>query len=320
MALGSNYPNGSSGLTLREIPIHAAYPGKVFWVYGGTAIQVSQRGGSNGNKGTYNSPFATVAYALTQTTANRGDVIMVKAGHTETISDATSFAMSTAGVAVVGLGSGTLRPNFTFDTANTATVPVSAANCAVKNCIFTANFLSIAAPFTVASAREFAVEDCYFVDTSSVLNFLNIVKTTGAANTADGLTFNNNVVKNLGVTSNNTTILTANTIDRLTMKGNRLKWAIANDVAIGVIVTSGILTNADIGNNLGYRPNTTTAGGSFINVGGTTSTGWVYNNLIQTLTTTTDLLFTTTVGLAAFNNYVTGAVGASGFLIPAADS
>ena len=76
----------------------------------------------------------------------------------------------------------------------------------------------------------------------------------------------------------------------------------------------------DIGDNRGYRPNTTTAGGSFINVGGTTSTGVVYRNYIQTLTTATDLLFTTTVGLAAFENYVTGAVGASGFIIPARDT
>lgn len=321
MAGPNNYPTGvGSSLTIREIPIHTAYPGRVFWVYNGSALLASQRGGSNGNKGTFQSPFSTVAYALTQCTAARGDMIMVKPGHTETISDATSFALSVSGVAIIGLGSGSLRPTFTLDTANTATIPVSAANCAVKNCIFKANFLSIAACFTVATAANFAVEDCYFVDTSSILNFLNIVKTTGAANTADGLTFSNNVVDNLGVTSNNTTILTANTIDRLTMKGNNLKWAVQNNTAIGVIVTSGILTNADIGFNKGYRPNTTTAGGSFINVGGTTSTGWVYNNYIQTLTTTTDLLFTTTVGLAAFDNKVTGAVGASGFLIPAADS
>jgi hypothetical protein len=46
----------------------------------------------------------------------------------------------------------------------------------------------------------------------------------------------------------------------------------------------------------------------------------VARNLIQTLTTTTDLLFTTNVGLGAFDNRVSGVVGASGFLIPAADS
>jgi hypothetical protein len=105
---------------------------------------------------------------------------MVKAGHTETISDATTFAANVAGVAVIGLGTGSLRPTITFGTANTATIPVSVDNVAFKNCIFTANFLSIAACFTLSTAKNFAVEDCFFNDTSSVLNFLNIVKTTGA--------------------------------------------------------------------------------------------------------------------------------------------
>jgi hypothetical protein len=158
------------------------------------------------------------------------------------------------------------------------------------------------------------------VDTSSVLNFLNIVKSTGAANTADGLTFNDNKVINLGVTSNNTTILTANDIDSLTMQRNYLKWAVQNDKAIGIIVTAGVLTNLICTDNMGYRPNTTTAGGSLITVGGTTSTGIVAYNFVQTLTTTTDLLFTTSVGLAAFENRVTGVVGATGFPIPAVDS
>jgi hypothetical protein len=186
-------------------------------------------------------------------------------------------------------------------------------NISIQNCQFFANFLSIAACFTLSTAKEFAVQNCYFRDTSSVLNFLNIVKSTGAANTVDGLTFSDNVVVNLGVTSNNTTILTANDIDRLTMQRNYLKWAVQNDKAIGVIVTAGVLTNLVATDNMGYRPNTTTAGGSFINVGGTTSTGIVARNLIQTLTTTTDLLFTTTVGLAAFDNRVSAWSGRRAF-------
>tara|TARA_R110000868_G_scaffold108114_2_gene295531 strand:- start:1054 stop:2016 length:963 start_codon:yes stop_codon:yes gene_type:complete len=316
----SNYPAGfDTGLTLRNIPVTSAYPGQIFYVYSGSALLPGQRGGSNGNKGTFNSPFATIAYAQTQCVAGRGDVIFVKPGHTETVISATTLVMDKSGVAVIGLGTGSLRPTVTFTTANTAAIPVSAASCAFKNMIFVANFLGIARCFTV-TATDFAVEDCLFTDTSSILNFLNIINCTGGANTADGLTFNNNQVANLGVTSNNTTILSANTIDRLTMQRNKLRWAVQNNVAIGVIMTAGILTNADIGDNLGYRPNTTTAGGSFITVTGTTSTGWVYRNYIQTLTTTADLLFTTTVGLAAFENRVTGAVGATGFVIPAVDS
>ena len=309
------YTNFPQGITSFGIPVvgSGAIP-----VTSGSYWWVSSVTGNSGGPGTPDAPYATVAQAMAVAAAN--DVIIVGPSHAENITSATGLACSVAGVQVIGLGQGNARPNLTFTTANTATIAVSAANVGFSNMIFTANFLSIAACFTLSTARAFLCNGCLFQDTSSTLNFLNIVKSTGAANTIDGLTFTNNFVKNLGVTSNNTTILTANDVDRLTMINNDLKWAIQNNVSIGIIVTAGVLTNLDCGYNKGYRPNTTTAGGSLINVGGTTSTGWVYNNYVQTLTTSTDLLFTTSVGLAAFNNYVTGAVGASGFLIPAADS
>lgn len=309
----TNYPNGfTGGVTIRGMPLLSAYPGNVFWV-SSTAANI-------GSKGTFNAPFASVQNALAMCQSNNGDIIMCKAGHAETISSATAFPLNVAGVTIWGLGTGSKRPTFTLDTANTSTIPVSVDNVTIIGCRFVANFLSIAACFTLSTAKNFEASNNSFLDTSSVLNFLNIVKTTGAANTADGLTFNDNFVKNLGVTSNNTTILTANDINKLTMLRNNLKWAVQNDIASGIIVTTGVLTDLDCGYNKVYRPNTSTNGGSLINVGGTTSTGWVYNNYVQTLDTSADILFTTTVGLAAFENYVTGVVGASGFLIPTADS
>jgi len=318
----SNFPNGfPAGVNVRGVPLMQTHPGKTFWVSSSSAtVLLGHHNSSDGNRGTFDAPFATLAYAITQCVANRGDIIFVKPGHAEAISTATAAAWNIAGVAIVGLGLGSNRPTFTLDTANTSTITVSANNISVQNCIFVANFLSIAACFTLTTAQEFTVQGCYFKDTSSVLNFLNIVKSTGIANTVDGLTFNNNTVVNLGVTSNNTTILTANDIDRLTAQNNYLKWAVQNDKAILAIVTAGVLTNLVCTDNLCYRPNTTTAGGSLINVGGTTSTGVVARNYVQTLTTATDLLFTTTVGLAAFENRVSGVVGATGFVIPAVDS
>lgn len=317
----ANYPSGfKDGVSIRGVPLAISHPGKVFWVSNASTVMYNQKGGSDSNDGSFNAPYGTLEKAINQCVANRGDVIFIKPGHAENVASATALNFDVAGVAIIGLGTGTNRPTFTITTANTATIPVSAANISVTNCVFVANFLSIAACFTVASAVNFTVQKCYFKDTSSILNFLNIVKTTGAANTADGLTFTDNVVVNLGVTSNNTTILTANDIDQLTVQRNYAKWAVQNDKAIFVIVTAGVLTNLIFTDNMGYRPNTTTAGGSAINVGGTTSTGIVARNYIQTLTTTTDLLFTTTVGLAAFENRVTGVVGATGFVIPAVDS
>lgn len=318
----SNFPGGfANGVSIRGVPIAQTHPGRVFWVSSNTTgLLAGQRGGSDANRGTFDSPFATLNYAITQCVADRGDIIFIKPGHAESVASATALNFNVAGVAVVGLGLGTNRPKFTFTTANTATIPVSAANMSVQNCQFVANFLSIAAAFTLSTAAEFTAQNNYFYDTSSILNFLNIVKSTGAANTVDGLTFTDNVVKNLGVTSNNTTVLSANDIDRLTISRNYLKWAVQNDKAIAAIITAGVVTNAILSDNWCYRPNTTTAGGSLITVGGTTSTGIVARNYVQTLTTTVDLLFTTTVGLAAFENRVTGVVGATGFTIPAADS
>jgi hypothetical protein len=235
-------------------------------------------------------------------------------------SPATALTFRVAGVAVIGLGSGNKIPKFTIDTANTATINVSADNVSFYNCQFFANFLSIAACFTLSTAKWFTLQNCLFQDTSGVLNFLNIVKSTGAANTVDGLTIQDSQWNSLGTTSVNSFVLTANDIDSCTLNRNRVTQVTTVDAAILLTVTAGVLTNFEADNNRGYRKNTTTAGGSLINVGGTTSTGYVRYNTVQTLTTTADKLFTTTVGLAPSRTAVSGVVGATGFVIPAADS
>lgn len=265
------------------------------------------------------APFASVAYALTQVTANQGDRIYVMPGHTEAIADATSFAAAIAGVQVIGLGQGSARPTITLGTANTATVAVSADNVSFENILFVANFLSIAACFTLSTAKNFALRNCSFGETSNVLNFLNIVKSTGAANTVDGLSVSDCKWNGLGTTSVNSLVLTANDIDSLTLLRNHIKLAATRDASILLTVSAGVLTNLDCGENKAYSAQTAATAGTLINVGGTTSTGFVYRNFTQTLATT-DKLFTTTVGLGAFENYVTGVVGASGYIIPARDT
>src|SRR5882762_4151718 len=102
MPTTSNFPNGFSfGLTLRGVSLFQTHPGKVFWLSNNTTgLLVGQRGGSDGNRGDFNSPFSTLAGALLQCTAGRGDIIMVKPGHAETISSSTALTMSIAGTAV----------------------------------------------------------------------------------------------------------------------------------------------------------------------------------------------------------------------------
>ena len=140
----SNYTGFPAGLTIGNVPITMTNPDKAFWV--------SSTSGSNGNKGTYQRPFATLAYALTQCTAALGQIVVIKPGHAETVATAAAITFGTkTSVAVVGLGYGSHRPTFNF-TATTSTITMTAANCAMKNCLFTGGIDAVVSPIVVSAA------------------------------------------------------------------------------------------------------------------------------------------------------------------------
>lgn len=145
----SNFPNGfAQGLQVQGMPVLNAYPGRVFWL--------DSINGADGNRGTFQRPFASLAGALlvmanpAPTVFN--DVLMVKPGHRETISTATALQMSLSGVTVIGLGWGEDRPTWTLDTIVGATIGVTGAGVAFQNCRFVANFANISSFFTLANA------------------------------------------------------------------------------------------------------------------------------------------------------------------------
>lgn len=317
----SVYPGGfNNGISVRGVPIAQTHPGRAFWVSNNTTgLLAGQRGGSDGNRGTFDSPFATLSYAVTQCVANRGDIIFIKPGHAETIIAAGTIALSIAGVAIVGLGVGSSRPTFTYTTANTAAITVSAANISIQNCVFTANFLSIAAAFTVSTAKNFTVQNCLFNDTDGTHNFLNCVKSTGAANTADGLTITDSQWFGTGTTSVNSMALIADANINVTLLRNRCVLERIADAPILLTVTTGASKNIEIGDNVVISKQTASTLGTVAGLGAT-STGVVYRNFSGTLVTASDIIFTTTVGVFPFENRVSGVVGATGFVIPAVDS
>lgn len=132
MSRMDNYPGGfKDGILIRGLPLHVTNPGKVFWVYNGTALQTGQKAGSDGNDGTFNAPFSTVDYAVGRCTANRGDVVFVKPGHAESITTHDQIDVDVAGVVVVNLGAGANRPTYTWDgTDATACIRLGAASTA----------------------------------------------------------------------------------------------------------------------------------------------------------------------------------------------
>lgn len=317
----SNYPNGFvNGVQMRDVPIVQSHPGKVFWVSNSTTLLPGQRGGSDQNKGTFDSPFATLDYAIGQCTAGRGDIIYIKPGHAESVASATAINFDVAGIAIIGLGNGSSRPTFTFTTANTATIPVSANNITLQNCIFIGNFLSIASTFTVAAAADFWIDNCVFRDTSAVLGFLSIVTTTVSLN-SDGLRYTNNSRKSDATTSPGPDIVIANTMSRLKVNGNKSVHTVAsNNVAALVEHGALVMTDAEVIGNFVYTVNSDTATGAvLVKTTATTGSGFIAHNRVRTLDTAAAILVTATaVQYSCYDNlHNDGATFTSGYLLPA---
>ena len=150
----TNFPQGFAyGLSVRGMPLTQMQPGQVFFVGNSSVLNPGQKPGSNGNRGTFLDPFATLQYAVnTACVSGRGDIVFVLPGHKENISNATTFAFNCGGVAVVGLGGGNLRPQLTFDTATTANIPVRSSGNSIQNVLIRNNFADIASNFTAISA------------------------------------------------------------------------------------------------------------------------------------------------------------------------
>jgi hypothetical protein len=179
----ANYNGGfTDGISIRGIPLNVLHPGKVFWVSNSTVLLPNQKPGSDGNPGTFNAPFATLDYAVGKCTANRGDIIMVKPGHTEVVSAAAGIVFDVAGIAIVGMGSGSLRPKISFTTATTADIDITAANTSFYNIEFQANFADVAAAIDISGVAGISFDSCYFTEAGTDLNFVNVIDiATGAS-------------------------------------------------------------------------------------------------------------------------------------------
>lgn len=319
--LMSNYPNGfSNGILIRGVPLLQTHPGKVFWVLKAAGVSIAgQKTGSDGNQGTFNDPFATLDYAIGQCSADRGDIIVIKPGHTETISTATAMAWDVAGVAIIGLGSGSLRPTFTLDTAATATITVSAANISVNNVLFVANFADIATFFTLTTAKDFTVENCEFRDTSAILNAINVVDTNATANAADGLWFSGNRVISKGTTAATSVFDVDAALDRMVVNNNFYTGGVVNNTPAWIDAGANAITNLEMGRNKTYRINTDTATGGLLFAGSSTgNTGMVYENYSRHGDVAAAIYVTAGALLGMAENYGTGDADTQGTLIPAA--
>lgn len=143
----TNFPNGITSFGVPVMGGSGLIPATT-----GTYFFVSSDTGSDAHSG--KSPaeaFGTIDYAIGKCTADKGDVIVVMPGHTETISAAGGITADVAGITIVGLGNGGLRPIITFS-ATASTFAISAANVTIKNIITTISIDEVVSMFNITGA------------------------------------------------------------------------------------------------------------------------------------------------------------------------
>jgi hypothetical protein len=180
----TNYPNGLSSFGLPVVG-SGSIPAT-----SGQYIFVSSTTGSNGNTGLdATSPKATIAGAILQANASKGDVIVCLPGHSETFTAAAALTINKAGLYIVGLGTGALRPTLTWSTSTAAQMIVSSAQVTFDNFVF--DFTGIDA---IVAAISVTAVDVAFVNSTFITNSASAGVVLGilTAATATRFRFENN--------------------------------------------------------------------------------------------------------------------------------
>jgi len=141
----TNYPNGfDQGVSIQNMPVLNTYCGNIYWV--------DSTAGTYSGKGSHDAPYTTIDAAVGQCTANNGDLIMVKPGHTETVSTDGGLAVDIDGVTILGLGRGDQRPLISIGTDVAAAAIISADNVVMAGFRFSIAIDAATDPIQISGA------------------------------------------------------------------------------------------------------------------------------------------------------------------------
>ena len=303
----TKYPNGVSSFGVPVIggeDIPATLLGDYWYVGSGT--------GNDGYTGKDPSvPFATLAKALTKCTANNMDVIVILPGHAETIATATALDLNVAGVQIVGLGTGSLRPTFTFSLA-AATITISAANTLLRNCIITSSVADILVGVTITAANV-TLDKCSFPEATAgdnIIQCIDIGASSCTINGCDRYSLDAETIGFIDITVSGANHVISNNVDVHTYGAD-----VSQFITLGATEQVNFIcahnTLSIVGNNSAQTA------GNLISGSGTASDGMVMFNLVSGVDTG-GLLDTATLEFGHQENYMAGVTAKSGILLPEA--
>jgi hypothetical protein len=277
--------------------------GNIFFVDSGAA--------AGGNGLSPDGAVTTLAAAIALATANNGDVIYLLEGHTETIATAAGIALSKAGVTIIGLGHGSLRPTFTWS-ATDSTMTITGANVVLKNVITKVSIDEVVSMISV-SAAGVTLDGVDFVETTSAQAIQWLLTT----NAADQLTIKNcRHIQATAAAAAQKWIQLVGT-DHTRIIDNTFIILGNASTSSHLISGSTAVVNCEIARNLCLFTGATIT--IVINLV-TTSTGIISDNRIGSGTSVATAAAITGDACYMFQNYWADTVAASGLLTPGVDT
>jgi len=263
--------------------------------------------GSDTNSGTAtNKALATIDAAIGKCRADKGDVVIVMPGHSETVTAA--ITADVAGIRIIGLGEGNQRPvitgNGTIDAIN-----VTAAGVVIENLRFAAPETDDQTADINVAAAGVTIRNTYHIGSQTSKNKTDIITVTAAGHDL--------VVE--GVQAYNTVV---DVVSFLSLEGaaNRptiRRCNVQGTFSTAVLMDEATATLALIENNLFKNTKAATAVVTFTT--GNTTGVMRFNHLSGRHTTIASNLVAGT-GMDFFENRVVEEAALNGAVLPTADA
>lgn len=302
---------------LGGVPVNSELP-----FISGNVYFVCSSGGNDGtNRGvTVDEPFASIDYALAQSTLN--DCIILLPGHAETLSATGIFDIDKEGVTIWGLGHYDRRPTFTI-TATAGGLECNAADIHVHNVKLVAGIKNIDQGVDI-NAKGVKLTNVWMEEVSaSSYSFDYFVGTDATANNADGFWIEgcDFLCAATHGLSTGGIVLNAVQNDFKILNNRFMGWWTTGAVGPISCASTAPMYNFRIEGNMIVNAQSTAAGNPGITLEADNAIGIVANNyVLQRHDTTAGISVPTTGAVLVAENYVTGAPNESAKLHPDAYS
>ena len=245
--------------------------------------------------------FSTIDAAIGVCTANAGDRILVMPGHTEAVT-VSSINCDVAGVEIIGIGSGSMKPTLTFG-ATDSRINVTAANVTWRNFRWTAGIGDV----VTAVLHATAAQNCQYIDiefyATSTFNFINGY-TLGAANISDGCRWERNYLRTADA-GQLALAVTAAAHNDLKFYDNYVSHAAT---AAGLLTAGAVnLLGLDVRGNFVQTGQTDGSVGVLVITTSTASSGCIVDNDMKTADAAANVAIPIASKVYAARNYIAGA-------------